>query len=115
MPPVLYAALIFNLSSESNPLPQVTAIVWDKALHTLEYAGLALLLCRALRGEGVVWWRSVALAVVIASAYAGSDEWHQSFVPGRESDILDWFAGTIGAAVGSIAYTSTAALLGSPP
>ena len=46
-PPILYMALIFHLSSESQPLPALTAHVWDKLLHTIEYAGLALLLARA--------------------------------------------------------------------
>ena len=115
MPPVLYAALIFGFSSESNPLPALTALVWDKALHATEYAGLAFLLCRAIRGEGVGWGPSIALAVIAASAYAGSDEWHQLWVPGRESDLLDWAADTVGAAVGSVGYRPIAALFGFSP
>ena len=46
-------AVIFYLSSEPEPLPELTAAVWDKALHFLEYAGLAVLLGRAFRGEGI--------------------------------------------------------------
>jgi VanZ family protein len=110
-PPVLYATLIFHFSSESNPLPALTSLVWDKALHTTEYAGLGLLLCRALRGEGVRWWASMVLALLIASAYAASDEWHQWFVPGRDADVLDWVADTIGAAIGSTLYRSIAVLI----
>ena len=48
--PVAYAALIFHFSSESNPLPALTENVWDKALHFIEYAGLALLVCRGWLG-----------------------------------------------------------------
>lgn len=110
VPPVLYAALIFHFSSESTPLPELTSLVWDKALHATEYAGLALLLCRAARGEGLGWGPSIALALITASGYAGSDEWHQLRVPGRESDVLDWVADTVGAAVGSAAYGSIAAM-----
>ena len=36
-PPILYMAFIFHLSSESRPLPALTAHVWDKLLHTIEY------------------------------------------------------------------------------
>lgn len=104
-PPVLYAALIFHFSSESNPLPGLTALVWDKALHTTEYAGFASLLCRALRGEGLRRWPAVALAVLLASAYAATDEWHQLFVSGRDSDVRDWLADTIGATAGSGIYS----------
>jgi MYXO-CTERM domain-containing protein len=32
------------------------------------------------------------------SFYGASDEVHQSFVPGRDSDVLDWRADTIGGA-----------------
>jgi VanZ family protein len=103
-PVVLYAVLIFHLSSESNPLPGLTSLVWDKALHTTEYAGFALLLCRALRGEGLRWWRSVALAVILASVYAATDEWHQLFVPQRSADVADWAADVVGAAAGSSLY-----------
>jgi len=47
LPPLLYAGFIFHFSSESQPLPALTAAVWDKALNAIEYAGLAFLLCRA--------------------------------------------------------------------
>ena len=61
-----------------------------------------MLLCRAWRGEGRGWATACLLSAVIACAYALSDEWHQGTVPGRDSDIRDWLAGTIG---GSLAVT----------
>jgi len=97
-------ALIFYFSSESRPLPAVTEHVWDKALHTVEYAGLAVLFARALIGEGVGWIAGLALAVALTSAYGASDEWHQLFTPGRDSNIHDWFADAIGGIVGSLIY-----------
>jgi len=30
------------------------------------------------------------------SLYGLSDEWHQSYVPGRQSDAMDWLADSIG-------------------
>ena len=53
LPPLLYMAAIFHFSSESQPLPMLTEHVWDKLLHTIEYTGLAILLFRALDGEGL--------------------------------------------------------------
>ncbi|HSH41142.1 MAG TPA: VanZ family protein, partial [Arenicellales bacterium] len=41
-------------------------------------------------------WLALGLAVL----YGISDEWHQSFVPGREPDVLDVLADGVGAAVG---------------
>jgi VanZ family protein len=101
LPPVLYMALIFHFSSESNPLPELTSHVWDKALHTLEYFGLGLLVCRAIIGHGVTRAKAILAAVLIASAYAASDEWHQLFVPMRSSDVLDWMADTVGSMLGA--------------
>jgi len=103
-PPLSYMATIFYLSSESNPLPALTSRVWDKLLHLIEYGGLAALLCRALLGEGLGWLTGILGAIVLTSAYGASDEWHQLFTPGRHSDIHDWFADTLGGAVGTIAY-----------
>ena len=104
IPPLAYAALIFYFSSQSNPLPALTQAVWDKALHATEYAALALLLCRALRGEGCGWLTACALAAAVASAYAFSDEWHQGLVPGRNSDVRDWMADSIGGWMGVTFY-----------
>ena len=100
LPPLLYAGLIFHFSSESQPMPALTASVWDKTLHAIEYAGLALLLCRAWRLEGAAWPLAMLLGVVVASAYAATDEGHQWFVRLRDANALDWLADTVGAAFG---------------
>jgi VanZ family protein len=106
LPPLIYMAVIFHLSSESDPLPQLTAHVWDKFLHAAEYGGLAVLVCRALIGERVTWIRAVLLAIVISSAYGATDEWHQSFVPSRNSDVRDWLTDNIGAMLGAGGYAA---------
>jgi VanZ family protein len=104
LPPLIYMGIIFHFSSESNPLPEVTAHVWDKVLHTLEYAGLGFLLCRALVGEGLGRRRAVVVAVVLASLYGASDEWHQLFVPLRTADVRDWLTDNAGATLGAGLY-----------
>jgi VanZ family protein len=115
LPPLLYMAAIYHFSSESNPLPELTTHIWDKALHTTEYAGLALLVCRALVGEGAGWVISIAIAVIVASVYGGTDEFHQSFVPGRDSSIFDWMADTTGSTVGAAAYVAFMSAWGGRP
>jgi VanZ family protein len=97
-------AAIFHYSSQSDPMPQLTHAVWDKALHLVEYGGLAVLFCRALRGEGVRWTLVVALAIVATSLYGASDEWHQALVPMRESSAQDWVVDTLGASCGVAVY-----------
>jgi VanZ family protein len=96
-----YLALIFWLSSQSDPLPDLTAEVWDKALHAAEYAGLGSLLSLAFLASGVVPRRALLLGVLGASLYGGSDELHQAFVPNRSSDVRDWAADTVGGALGA--------------
>jgi VanZ family protein len=100
-------AVIFYLSSQSDPLPELTSAVWDKALHCVEFAGLAVLLGRAFLGEGTSRGRAFLAAVVLASLYAASAEMHQIWVPGREPAFRDWLAGSIGAIGGAALYVAT--------
>lgn len=104
LPPLLYAAFIFHVSSQSDPFPTIAPLFWDKAVHASEYALLALLTCRALRSEGLRWRVAIPVAIVLVSAYGGSDEWHQMFVPMRSSDRMDWLADTAGSVLGCLAY-----------
>jgi hypothetical protein len=48
------------------------------------------------------------LAVLIVSVFGVTDEWHQSFVPGRDCDVLDWLADTTGAALAVTLYVKWA-------
>jgi VanZ family protein len=96
-PVLVYAAGIFALSSVSEP--PMPGGVSDRAIHAWVYAGLALLLLRALTGGcwPNVSARRAAGAALLASAYGLSDEWHQWFVPGRVFDRLDLLADMAGA------------------
>jgi VanZ family protein len=68
-------------------------------VHTAEYALLGFLLARALGRD------RFAIAVVVGSLYGASDEYHQTFVPGRSgNDLGDWIADTIGTALGVLVY-----------
>jgi VanZ family protein len=111
-PPLLYMALVFGLSAQSTPLPMLTAHVWDKALHLTEYAMLSALYWRALDGEGYTVRTSTILAVLAASIYGATDEFHQLFVPMRSADVHDWLADSLGALVGVAVYGSMAVRLG---
>jgi VanZ family protein len=101
LPPLIYMAIIFYLSSQSAPLPAVTAVVWDKILHLFEYAGLAALFGRALVGEGLGWSASFVVAALLAAAYGATDEYHQLFVPLRSGELRDWLVDVLGASLGA--------------
>lgn len=76
-----------------------------KAAHLTEYAVLGLLVFRALRlscptlVRRSAWSVGVA-ALMVAAAFAGIDEFHQSFVPGRTPAVTDVLIDTCGAALG---------------
>lgn len=109
-PPLLYAGIIFYLSSQSDPLPSVPIWDFDKILHLVEYTGLGVLLCRALFRESR--WaspRSALLgAAMLGAIYGLTDEWHQSLVPNREADPMDFLTDACGSLLGSGAYLAVA-------
>jgi VanZ family protein len=107
LPPLAYMGLIFYLSSQSYPLPEVTERVWDKLLHAVEYAVLAALLGRALLGEGLGWVTSFAAAALLAAAYGATDEYHQLFVPLRNGDLQDWMVDLAGACLGAAVVSAS--------
>jgi VanZ family protein len=97
--PAVLAGGIFLASSRSQlATPDILFI--DKIAHFSVYGLLATLLCRLGRG-----WRAAVLALLATSLYGISDEWHQSFTPGRSVEIADWAADTAGAALAVTLYT----------
>jgi VanZ family protein len=99
-PPLAWAAIILVLTSipvPGTPIDGVGGI--DKVVHLVMYGVLGALASRAawLPAHG---WRS-ALVLVGVVVFAAFDEWHQSFVPGRSADPLDWVADAIGAVAGT--------------
>jgi VanZ family protein len=91
---LLWAAVIFAFSS----IPSLSSGLgtWDlvlrKLAHLTEYAILGALLYR--------WLASIPLAVLVGSAYAATDEIHQTFVTGRAGRPLDWAIDTAGVLIG---------------
>lgn len=99
-PVAAYMGIIFALSARTRlPMEEFIALN-DKALHAVEYAGLSLLAFRAFyhaspaRGRTR---RAALLGACLAALYALTDEWHQSFVPGRSLDPADLVADVAGA------------------
>src|SRR5262249_36643446 len=77
----------------------------DKDLHAMLYAGLGVLVVRALTGgfRRRVTLVIVGATIVIGAAYGVSDEFHQSFVPMRRVEALDVVAGTVGISIAAFA------------
>ncbi len=96
-----WAALIFYLSAQPSLSTNLGA--WDyvlrKLAHMTEYGILCLLLWRALRQHIQSDRTAILLAAAIALSYAVSDEYHQTFVPGRAGTALDVGFDLVGIAI----------------
>lgn len=107
---LLWALLIFFLSHLPNNddgsalLTQI--IMWvaswlpfdlsnitglDKIVHAVFYGIFAFFIFGGSR--------RYLLSLLIASLYGITDEFHQSFIEGRDSDVWDWVADTVGASL----------------
>lgn len=77
---------------------------WDhyfrKCTHAAVYFILALLTVNALSRSGVKGKKRYLLAFLLCALYAGSDEFHQLFVPGRGGQVRDVLIDSAGAAAG---------------
>lgn len=79
---------IQNLPISLFPFPHA-----DKVIHFVEYSVLTGLWVLTLQ-------RKYLLPVfLIVSVYGGIDEYHQSFVPGRDADIFDFLTDALAALV----------------
>jgi VanZ family protein len=104
--PILWAGAIFLASSiPGNVLSKLIILSWDKVFHVAEFAVLVIAIAWSISRVRTSKWSPVILiiAFVIAAVYAPVDEWHQSWVPGRDVSILDMAADWTGCAIGSIA------------
>jgi VanZ family protein len=91
-------ATIFVLSS----IPRVpgASVVPDWVTHGIAYGVGAVLIARALDGGSPrLSGRVSVAAVALATAYGVTDEYHQSFVPGRQAEVADVVKDFGGAAV----------------
>lgn len=106
VPPLLYMVLIFAISSMEQPplpMPKFEWLTIDKLYHFVEYAILGGLLSLAFvkARPSVVPLQSIwYIAALISILYGASDEWHQTFVPGRFATLADWVADVLGSIAG---------------
>ena len=103
LPPLVLMGVIFFLSHQPSLDSGLGLIdlIGRKLLHFGEYALLSFLWWRALATvtspERAVLW-----AFLLASGYAVTDEFHQTFVEGRHGSPLDWAIDSAGAAAAAL-------------
>lgn len=120
---VLYALMIFILSSLPNPkIPEAGLLLFshfiryvqqsdylvvfapfypllkqpDKMIHLLLYFVFGVLLFLTLRSTGQTMGKAVTIAFFLGVLYGAGDEFHQMFVPGRTASVMDLAADALG-------------------
>ena len=106
LPAILWAAALFVLSAQPI-LPKIGPQFHnvDKIHHLIAYAVFGTFVMFALRRvHNLPLPKAFVLAILIASAYGATDEFHQRFVPHRSCDVWDWTADTLGAGIAATAF-----------
>ena len=102
----LFAPLVHWLLPQLSPQRiEELHYLCRKCCHLSEFAVLALLLWRAIRHSHTPaqpgWlWSQAGLALGGVLLYAASDEFHQTFVPGRTGQVSDVIVDLGGGAIG---------------
>ena len=96
-PAVVCATVIFILSEQSSV--SASQLIPDYLAHALEYAVFALTLVwgACAGGSNRLSLTGVMGVWAIASLYGVGDEFHQSFIPGRQASVVDVAADSVGA------------------
>jgi VanZ family protein len=115
-PPLAWMALIY-LVSDRPDIPSAPAPFWDfvikKTLHAMAYAILLGLWWRALKRDQRDPRRALLVALLITLVWAATDEWHQTFVPGRSGRARDVLIDGTGALFAAVwVYRDIGRLLG---
>ena len=102
-PPIVLMVVIFALSAQ--PDLSTGLGFWDligrKLIHMTEYGLLCFLIWRVMR-RLVTGRAAIAAAVSLSLAYAGTDEFHQTFVEGRHGTPVDIAIDAVGIAVAAV-------------
>jgi len=102
LPLIAWMGIIFWSSSQAQPIDLPESWLEElvgKAGHVIGYAGLGLLWRRALAAHRLTSEPQM-LAFVLTVLYAISDEYHQTFVPGRNGTPVDVLIDAAGAGLG---------------
>jgi VanZ family protein len=95
-----YMALIYFLSSRHLQIPSQLPEYFDKIAHVLLYMPLAFLFFSAMKKSGFHKY-IFFISILLAGVYGITDEFHQSFVPGRDAASADVAADFVGSIIGS--------------
>jgi len=101
LPVYLYALAIFLSSHQVRVGIPIKIIGIDKTLHFIAYGVLAGLIYRACRKSQniFIFRKAYFISLVCSVLYGFSDEFHQFYIPGRQTSEWDFMADALGAIV----------------
>jgi VanZ family protein len=96
-PVILWMVVIFTFSSIPNLKTDLREdYILRKIAHVLEFAILTFLLIQGLKQEKLNYKKVVLYSLIFALFYALTDEYHQTFVEGRQGSFRDAGIDSIG-------------------
>jgi VanZ family protein len=107
LPPLAWAGVIYFVSAQPKEAFVrfgLSGALLPIAGHLITYAVLMVLLVIALRvGGRLSVEQSCVVAFLQVALFGLSDEYHQSFVPGRTATMWDWLVDLLGAGLAWLA------------
>lgn len=101
IPAIVLSIAIFLVSHSSISVPPPFGFA-DKVYHVIVYAVYGLTLVLAARTFQLPPKKALRIAMVIGLVFAATDELHQSYIPGRSADVIDWLADAAGMGIAAL-------------
>jgi len=108
VPSILLMTVIFIASgTPGKDIPGfgVLDTILKKGAHMAGYALLAISYLHAIADSGKAKRLIIVMAIVLAGLYAVTDEFHQSFTPGRNPSVADVGIDAVGAIIGTLIWS----------
>lgn len=100
-----YCGVIYWLSSKSSLSTPALFMHQDKVHHMGAYFLMGILAWQFFKDFNRQQKTIITVSLLFCSLYGASDEWHQSFVSGRDASVFDWAADTLGATLALFTMT----------
>jgi VanZ family protein len=107
IPAIFVMAALFMLSTLPGNDPFLNSIhLSDKIEHFIAYFVLGITFCIWIPGKNWLAKPFVygSLVIILCTLFGASDEYHQTFVPGRSGDLYDLAADSTGGIIAVFVY-----------
>ncbi|MCK5330534.1 MAG: VanZ family protein [Candidatus Marinimicrobia bacterium] len=90
--------ILLGSSIPADHIPESELFSLDKLLHIVEYSILGFLAFMSFPNRSL---RKILIILIICMFFSAFDETWQSFIPGRQPDLLDFLADNLGIWIGT--------------